>query len=71
MKYKILGKTDLKVSELGFGCQSLGGGLYHRDDKESIMLVNSIQRIIDILKENPQFGDPIAKRLIPIKSKSE
>lgn len=36
MKYKNFGKTDLKVSELGLGCQSLGGGLYHRDDKESI-----------------------------------
>ena len=45
--------------------------LKKRDDKESIMLVNSIQRIIDILKENPQFGDPIAKRLIPIKFKQE
>lgn len=43
--------------------------LKRRDDKESIMLVNSIQRIINILKENPQFGDPIAKGLIPIKFK--
>jgi len=44
MKYKILGKTDLKVSELGFGCQSLGGGLYHRDDKESI---RTLQKAFD------------------------
>lgn len=36
MKYKIFGNTDLKVSELGLGCQSLGGGLYYRDDAESI-----------------------------------
>ncbi len=45
--------------------------LKKRDDKESTTLLNSIQRIIDILKENPQFGDPIAKRLIPIKFKQD
>lgn len=39
--------------------------LKKRDDKESLKLVNSIQRIIDILKENPQFGNPIEKRKIP------
>jgi len=36
MKYRDFGNTNLKVSELGLGCQSLGGGLYHRDDKESV-----------------------------------
>jgi len=40
MKYKNFGNTDLKVSELGLGCQSLGGGLYHRDDKESIKILH-------------------------------
>ena len=34
-------------------------------DKESISLTNSIERIISLLKENPQFGDPIKKELIP------
>jgi len=36
MQYKMLGATDLNVSEIGLGCQSLGGGLYYRDDQESI-----------------------------------
>ncbi len=36
MNYRSFGNTDLLVSEIGFGCQSLGGGLYYRDDKESI-----------------------------------
>lgn len=36
MQYRMLGATDLNVSEIGLGCQSLGGGLYYRDDKESI-----------------------------------
>jgi aryl-alcohol dehydrogenase-like predicted oxidoreductase len=39
MKYNRLGHTDLRVSELGLGCQSLGGGLHHRDRKQSIALV--------------------------------
>ena len=36
--------------------------LKKRDDKESVKLVNSIQRIIDILKENPQFGNQSRKK---------
>ena len=36
MKYRNFGNTSLKVSELGLGCQSLGGGLFQRDDRESI-----------------------------------
>ena len=28
-------------------------------------LLNSIERIFDVLKKNPQFGDPIRKELIP------
>jgi aryl-alcohol dehydrogenase-like predicted oxidoreductase len=36
MKYRNLGKTDLLVSEIGLGCQSIGGGLYYKDHKESL-----------------------------------
>ena len=39
--------------------------LKRRNDKESQTLLRSIQRVIDILKNNPQFGDPIKKELIP------
>ncbi len=39
--------------------------LKKRTDKESQSILNSIERIKTILKDNPQFGDPIAKRLIP------
>lgn len=40
--------------------------LKNRTDKESRMLLNSIERVISILKQNPQFGEPIRKELIPI-----
>lgn len=39
--------------------------LKKRNDKESKSILNSIDRIKEILKENPQFGDPIRKELIP------
>ena len=39
--------------------------LKKRTDKESITILNSIERIKNILKDNPQFGDPIKKELIP------
>ena len=35
------------------------------DDKEAKSILNSVDRIKDILRENPQYGDPIRKKLIP------
>ena len=40
--------------------------LKKRDDKEAQSLIKSIERLFDILKENPQYGDPIRKELIPV-----
>jgi len=39
--------------------------LKKRDDKEAQTILHSIERIINILKTNPQYGSPIAKNLIP------
>lgn len=39
--------------------------LKSRTDKEAQTLLNSINRITEILKNNPQHGNPIPKRLIP------
>ncbi len=41
--------------------------LKKRDDKEAKSILDSFNRIKGILKENPQYGDPIAKDLIPKK----
>lgn len=39
--------------------------LKKRNDKEALSILNSIDRIKVILQDNPQYGDPIPKRLIP------
>ncbi len=39
--------------------------LKRRNDKEAKSILDSFHRIRDILKDNPQYGDPIAKDLIP------
>lgn len=36
MKYRTLGKTGLRVSEIGFGCWGIGGEWGFRDDEEAI-----------------------------------
>jgi len=36
-----------------------------RDDKESRILLESFERVKNILIENPQFGNPVSKNLIP------
>jgi aryl-alcohol dehydrogenase-like predicted oxidoreductase len=40
MERRRLGSTELEVSHLGLGCQSLGGGLYYRDDREAVRLLH-------------------------------
>ncbi len=39
--------------------------LKKRSDKEAQILLRSVERMMDILKDNPQFGNPIKKDLIP------
>lgn len=39
--------------------------LKRKNDPEAKSIINSIERIIEVLKQNPQFGDPLKKDLIP------
>ena len=45
MKYNSFGRTDLRVSELGFGCGSVGGLLVRGDRRE---MVQTIERAIEL-----------------------
>ncbi len=39
MNYRSFGSTGLKVSEIGFGCSRIGGGVIKKDNTESIRLL--------------------------------
>ncbi|MFH1473369.1 MAG: hypothetical protein ABIE55_00590 [Candidatus Aenigmatarchaeota archaeon] len=39
--------------------------LKKRKDKEATSILNSFERVKQILKDNPQYGDPITKKIIP------
>ena len=40
MRYRSLGDSGLKVSELGFGCSALGGGLFGPGNRDAVGLVH-------------------------------
>lgn len=45
--------------------------LKQRQDKESLSILRSFERVREILKTNPQYGNPLAKELIPDEFKRE
>jgi len=45
--------------------------LKKKNDKESQSILSAFERIKNILKENPQFGDPLPKQLIPKEIKKQ
>ena len=40
MNYRQFGNTGVQVSEIGLGCSNLGGGVFYKDDRESIRMLN-------------------------------
>jgi len=45
--------------------------LKKKNDKESQSILSAFERVKSILKENPQFGDPLPKQLIPKEIKKQ
>ncbi len=45
--------------------------LKRRNDKESQSILRSLERVRNILIDNPQYGDPIKKELIPEELKKQ
>ena len=57
MIYNELGKTGLKVSNLGFGASSLGGVFRNIDEKEAIQAVfTAIENGINFIDVSPYYG---------------
>ena len=58
MKYRNLGKTGLKVSELGFGCGSIGGLMVRGDRKDQLRVVErTIESGINYFDTARIYGD--------------
>ena len=65
MDYRALGTTDLRVSALGLACHTIGGGLYHRDDGESIrMLHQALDAGVNFFDVSDHHSQGHAERLI-------
>lgn len=55
---------DVKVSLKGQAKEAYLE-LKRRKDKEAKSILNSIERFSNLLKQNPQYGQPVPKRLFP------
>ena len=65
MNYRDFGKTNLKVSEIGLGCSSLGGGLYYKNDRESVYtLLQALDSGINFYDVSDHNTQGAAERLI-------
>jgi aryl-alcohol dehydrogenase-like predicted oxidoreductase len=58
MKYNILGRTDLRVSQLGFGCGSIGGLLVRGEYPKMRQAVNrALELGVNYFDTAPQYGN--------------
>ncbi len=66
MKYNLLGKTDLNVSEIGFGTWAISGeGYGPTDDKESILTLNkALENGINFIDTADSYGKGKSEELI-------
>ncbi|UCB46225.1 MAG: aldo/keto reductase [Spirochaetota bacterium] len=75
MKYRVLGKTGWKVSEIGFGAWQIGGAHWgdQKDDDSLKALHASIDRGVNFIDTAAFYGDGRSERLIGkvLKERSE
>ena len=65
MKYRVLGSTGLKVSEIGMGCAALGGGVYQKNDREAVATLNeALDAGINFFDTASSYSDGHSERLI-------
>lgn len=65
MKYRVLGKTNYKISEVSFGGWAIGGTWGDVDDKTSMMaLENAVDMGVNFFDTADVYGDGRSERLI-------
>ena len=65
MKYRMLGKTGYKVSEIGYGAWQLGGQWGERKDSESIAALNlAIDKGVNFIDTAGNYGFGKSERII-------
>jgi len=62
MEYRMLGRTGLEVSALGFGCGAVGGLLVKGDRKDMLRVVaRAVELGITYFDTAPGYGDGISE----------
>jgi len=65
MNYRTLGKTGIKVSEIGFGGWQIGGGFGKQDDAEGIRCIHRAMELgVNFIDTAAVYGDGHSERLI-------
>lgn len=65
MNYRTLGKTGIKVSEIGFGSWAIGGGWGSQNDKESIeALHTAIDKGVNFIDTAEGYGNGKSEKII-------
>ncbi len=65
MKYRKFGKSELNVSEIGFGAWSIGGGWGNQDDTEAVHALNlAFDNGINFFDTAMAYGDGHSEELI-------
>jgi aryl-alcohol dehydrogenase-like predicted oxidoreductase len=74
MKYRQLGRTDVKVSEIGFGAWAIGGGWGKQDEAESLAALHkAIDLGVNLIDTAAGYGNGRSERIIAkvLKERSE
>jgi aryl-alcohol dehydrogenase-like predicted oxidoreductase len=65
MHYRTLGKSNLKVSEIGFGAWQIGGGWGKQDDAEAIRSIHlALEMGVNFIDTAMVYGDGHSEKLI-------
>ncbi len=65
MQYRLLGKTGMNVSEIGFGAWGIGGGWGERDDSQATAaLERAIERGVNLIDTALAYGEGHSERLV-------